>query len=159
MLRYLGLGYGSPRSPPAIHLGNAIVIISYMLSERGRYRISSPNASSIGSSVVSSWFSGFTCMYSSQQYDRRYSEGFRATAMMDAVGMKWHNIHTPSCHEASALVTPRYFLLLSLFEFFTCSFITGLRSSYLLRKINPGFVCCLMSSGQWLPLVSSRLDI
>jgi len=40
-----------------------------MLLERERRRTSSPNASSVGPSVVGSWFSSCTCMYSSQQYD------------------------------------------------------------------------------------------
>lgn len=63
------MGYGSSRSLLAIYLGNPTVITSYILLERERRRTSSPNASSVGPSVVDSLFSSCTRMHSSQQYD------------------------------------------------------------------------------------------
>jgi len=55
----------SAGDPPRQFYGD----ISYMLLERERRRTSSPNASSVESSVVDSWLSSCTCMYISQQYD------------------------------------------------------------------------------------------
>ena len=131
------MGYGSSRSLLAIYLGNPTVITSYILLERERRRTSSPNASSVGPSVVDSLFSSCTRMHSSQQYDHVTPKVPKLQLLRVRKGRSGTTFYMLSCCKASASEIPRCLLLLPVTEYFVCGSITGLRGAYTTEEDTP----------------------